>query len=540
MLQLRGTIDGSERCFPLHRAETSLGRGDDNDIVLIDRVTSRHHAVIMHTDDRWWIRDEASRYGLRVIGDVADETELHPGDVVTIGTVDFAVESLDEGAAPETDDAPNEPTPVPTLLVTIDEFADSLGFSERELAPAPGDLAAAMGDGEDEPTYSGRAVGYLARLAQDLRTVDSVDEAARLTLAVAFEALPIDRGWILFTDDAGAVVDRVARIGDQVQHPEGDLPISQTIIRRVLDDRVALSTGDTRIESGRATESMVIQNIRAAMCAPLWSGHQISGVIYVDSLQTGGAFTTSALDLLTAMANYAAVAVQGLRSAHAAETEREVRRHLERYHSPAIIEALTRREAVEGVSRLRQADVTVLFADVVGFTSVSETLTPDGVARLLDGFFTEAVEAVFAQGGTLDKFIGDAVMAFFGAPVPTHDHAERALRAALDLRFRLSRWNKRQRESGGRPIEIRVALNSGPVVVGDVGSSRRVDYTVLGNTVNVAARLEGVAGAGEIVLGSGTRDRLPADFPLELMGDFDLKGLRHPVPVWRVATSPTY
>ena len=699
MLQLRGVIDGVERTFVLDRPETTIGRGDDNDIVLTDRVTSLHHASVRHADDSWWISDHASRYGVRVNGDVADETELLAGDVVTIGTVDLTVEPVPAaagpagGPGPHAGDEDDDDDPVllsadlddlddlddvgagigagagadashddddPILLAADDEDADPVLISADEDDPAllttdeesvsaatepvvgagaaaitgehppsgavdPADIAtrraqpdevppahvathdlrdadtatatatAALSPAElpghaattdvpddDEPVvvlglvrpiedfavslgftgtespdvappvseavedtpiseshaYSGLAVGYLSRLAHELRTAHDIDEAARRTLDVVFAALPVDRGWILFTDANGQITDRVERVGDTVAHPGGDLPISMSIVHRVLRDRVSVTTGDVAIDAGTASLSMMAHHIRAAMCAPLWSADQVCGVIYVDSLLARGAFTETALDLLTAMANYAAVAVGGLRHALAAERERQARRHLERYHSPAMIEALQRREAVEGVSRLRQADVTVMFADVVGFTSVSEELSPDGVARLLDGFFTEAVEAVFAHGGTLDKFIGDAVMAFFGAPVAAHDHAEQAIRAALDLRFRVARWNQRQVDAGGSPIEIRMALNSGPVVVGDVGSSRRVDYTVLGNTVNVAARLEGVGGPGEIVLGAGTRDRLPADFPLEPLGEIDLRGLRHPIAVWRVATHP--
>ena len=557
MLVLRGVIDGVEHAVVLDRPETTLGRSDDNDVVLTDLVTSLHHAVVLHDGDRWWIRDLESRYGLRVNDDVADEVDVVPGDVITIGTVDFTVETNPEPPAAVLEDT-READPergwdessldAGGLVRTVEDFALSLGLAPTDEAPPtsrPVPDALVVEAGAPSPAtapeahgYSSLAVGYLTRLAHDLRTAVDVDEAARHTLDVAFQALPVDRGWILFTDPGGEVVDRVARIGDRVAHPEGELPISWSVVRRVLAERVSVTTGDVHLDAQAASRSMMAHHIRAAMCAPLWSGDGVSGVIYVDSLLIDGTFTGSALDLLTAMANNLAVAVRALRNAQEAEREREARRHLERYHSPAMIDALARQEAVDGISTLRQADVTVLFADVVGFTSVSQELSPDGVARLLDGFFTEAVEAVFAHGGTLDKFIGDAVMAFFGAPVATHDHAEQALRAALDLRFRLTRWNQRQIAAGARPVEIRVALNSGPVVVGDVGSSRRVDYTVLGNTVNVAARLEGVGGPGEIVIGPGTRERLPADFPLEPLGDVHLKGLRHPVPVWKVATTP--
>lgn len=552
MLALRGVIDGVEHTVVLDRSATTLGRAEDNDVVLTDRVTSAHHAAVARDGGGWRIRDLGSRYGLLVNGLVADEVDLEPGDVVTIGTVEFHVEEAADAAAapaPAADpDDRDEPdwTPAASLVRTIDDFATSMGFDPAGLAtsppPVPGTVAPAGTPGPptspDDHAFPALAVGHLTRLAADLRTAADEDEAARRTLDAAFAALPVDRGWVLLADDDGELRHRVARIRDRVEHPEGDLPISWSIVHRVLEERVALSTGDVTLDARLASRSMMAHHIRAALCAPLWTGDEVAGVIYVDSLLTTGSFTEAALDLLTAMANNLAIAVRALHHAQEAEREREARRHLERYHSPAMIEALAARDGADGAARLRQADVTILFADVVGFTSLSQELTPDGVARLLDGFFTEAVEAVFAHGGTLDKFIGDAVMAFFGAPVPTHDHAEQALRAALDLRHRVLRWNAEQSAGGGRPVEVRIALNSGPVVVGDVGSRRRVDYTVLGNTVNVAARLEGVGAPGEIVLGPGTRDRLPGDFPLAFVGDVELKGLRHPLPVWKVATAP--
>src|SRR5262249_7062041 len=141
----------------------------------------------------------------------------------------------------------------------------------------------------------------------------------------------------------------------------------------------------------------------------------------------------------------------------------------------------------EGIHRLRTADATVLFADLVGFTAFAEDSTPEHVAELLNAFLNLSVEAIFDAGGTLDKFIGDCVMAFFGAPVPQPDHALRAVHAAVEIQRSLRAWSAERAARGLPGLAARVGLNSGPVVVGDVGSARRVDYTVLGNTVNVAA-----------------------------------------------------
>jgi adenylate cyclase len=195
------------------------------------------------------------------------------------------------------------------------------------------------------------------------------------------------------------------------------------------------------------------------------------------------------------------------------------------------------REAGEGseVRRLRNAWTTVLFADLVSFTSFAESSPPERVAELINGFLSLSVEAIFRAGGTLDKFIGDCVMAFFGAPMPQEDHALRATRAAIEIQQGLAAWNAERAAQGLPGFAARVALNSGPVVVGDIGSARRVDYTVLGNTVNVAARLEAyVARPGDVVVGPETHRLLAGSIPTEPLGDLQLKGLQQKITAWRV------
>ena len=154
---------------------------------------------------------------------------------------------------------------------------------------------------------------------------------------------------------------------------------------------------------------------------------------------------------------------------------------------------------------------------------------------MLTEYFTLASDAIFACGGTIDKFIGDAVMAFFGAPLDQPDHAERAVDAALRIREGVAGWNRSRAERGEPPLEVRIALNTGEAIVGDIGSERRVDYTVLGNAVNVAARMEEfVAGPGEIVIGPATYDATRLVFRVVQMGHFALKGLSTQVPMYKV------
>jgi len=182
-------------------------------------------------------------------------------------------------------------------------------------------------------------------------------------------------------------------------------------------------------------------------------------------------------------------------------------------------------------------ETSILFADIVGFTARCESLPPEEVAAFLNQFFSLAADVIFKYGGTLDKFIGDAVMAFFGAPLPQEDHAERAVRSALELMSALEEWNAEREAAGDDRIDVRIAVNSGPVVVGDIGSASRVDYTVLGNTVNVTARLEEhVASPGSIVIGETTQAAVGDLFATESLGSVQLKGLSRKINIFRVIT----
>jgi adenylate cyclase len=166
---------------------------------------------------------------------------------------------------------------------------------------------------------------------------------------------------------------------------------------------------------------------------------------------------------------------------------------------------------------------------------VSETQKPEEVAEFLSHFFSCAVESIFAYGGTLDKFIGDAVMAFFGAPIPQEDHADRAVLTGLMLQRLVGEWNAEREKQSLPAVRIRVGINSGPAVVGNVGTEKRVDYTVLGSAVNIASRLEsGVAKPGQLVISQNTLERIVGSFQTESLGEFALKGLQQKMPVYAV------
>jgi adenylate cyclase len=270
------------------------------------------------------------------------------------------------------------------------------------------------------------------------------------------------------------------------------------------------------------------------MCVPLWNRENVIGALHVDTPLKTGTFTADDLDLLTALGNFAAVAIERARLQGRVAREERIRERLARYHSPGVVEEIVS-EGPAGVEKVRTRDVSVFFADIVGFSTAAEGMAPDELSRFLETVFTFAADAIFEQSGTLDKFIGDAVMAFFGAPIPQPDHPRRAVAAAAKLIESLTAWNVERARRGEAMVAVRVGVNTGRAVVGDIGSDRRVDYTVLGNTVNVAARLEDyVAGPNEIVVGEETARLASDSFVFEPLGEQRLKGLTRGLKAYRV------
>jgi adenylate cyclase len=159
-----------------------------------------------------------------------------------------------------------------------------------------------------------------------------------------------------------------------------------------------------------------------------------------------------------------------------------------RYFSPAVAQLLSQAREQQALGEARE--LTVLFSDIRGFTTLAESMPSEAVVRLLNDYLTCMVDVIFAAGGTLDKFMGDGIMAYFGAPIEQPDHADRAMWCALHMQEALHRFNLAREEAGVPALKIGVGLHSGRVIVGDIGSPRRREYTAIGDVVNTASRLE--------------------------------------------------
>jgi Adenylate cyclase, family 3 (some proteins contain HAMP domain) len=512
MLELEYEDHGVTRRIAI-RDGLTLGRSLDNAVVLRDYSVSRHHARIEAAGHGFRIVDLGSTNGVKVDGAFVTEAPLGAGSSLGIGSFELRVV--------EGEGEPGERGLSPTVFRPLEDFKREYAL-ERAGAP------------EREPGGRERILEVLAQVSRTLLEVEDFHPVLEKVMDLVFKHLPVDRGFILLDDGTGEQRLELSR-PRPAPGEDPPVPISRTILDTVTADRVAILTHDAQADARfEAGASVRMHNIRSAMAAPLWHRDRVIGVIYVDSPMRVGSFSTRDLDLLTALANSAAVAIEQARLRREIRREEAMRRRLERYHSPAVIEEVLS-QAHRERSAAVQCEASVLFADIVGFTERCESLSPPEVAAFLNEFFSLAADAVFAYGGTLDKFIGDAVMAFFGAPLPAPDHAERAVRAAIAMFQALAKWNRRRALDGLEPVEIRIGINSGPVVVGDIGSEKRVDYTVLGNAVNIAARLEEVvAGPGQIILGEATHDAVAGLFPTEHTGNVRLKGLSREIAAYRL------
>ncbi len=513
MLELVYEESGTSHQVPV-RDGLSIGRSSDNDVVLRDFSVSRHHARVEADGPNFRVSDLDSTNGVKVNESFVTSAIIAPGDRITIGSFQLLVQ--DSASA-------SDALSSATYLRPLSEFNQDYG-----LEGTPSSVSKELGHRE-------RVFEILAQVAKTLIQAEELQPVLDKVMDIVFEHLLVDRAFIVLFDEDGEARLELYKTRETDLEGTPEVPISRTILEMVTRQKVAILThdaqADQRFEAGR---SIRIYQIRSAMCAPLWHRERVIGVIYVDSPLHVGSFSTGDLDLLTALANYAAVAIERAKLSENIRREQELRRRLERYHSPAVIEAVVSNpEQAEREVAVRET--SILFADLVGFTSRCESLAPEKVAAFLNQFFSLAAEAIFRFGGTLDKFIGDAAMAFFGAPLPQDDHAERAVRAAMALLTSMREWNQERAVQGLDEVTVRVAINSGPVVVGDIGSETRVDYTVLGNTVNVAARIEEyMAQPGQVVIGEATQGAVAHLVPTEHLGNVQLKGLSRKLAVYRI------
>jgi adenylate cyclase len=498
----------------------SVGRAVTNDCAVVDPTISRKHADLKLTDNGIEVTDAGSSNGTFINGVKIDRSTVAPGAEVTFGKVVFRVEKV-EAAKPVAAAPP--PGPPKNAGATIVRQIPKTG-EQAAAALKPLDTKA------DPHEKDKRKLAILLEVSKGLNRANDVHQLLVKIAEYAFQTLEADRCAILLMDRDGRLNPQISR-DRRGEAASGEIP--QSIATMAVADKVAVLTDDAGDDQRFTGQSIVMQKVRSALCAPLIGSENKSlGVIYVDNFSLKR-FNESDLDFLIAFSGIAAVALENGQFAERIKAEMLARSNFERFFTPHLAARIASSpDAVKLGGDKRR--VAVLFSDIRGFTALSETMAADEMARLLTEYFTEMVECVFRHGGTLDKFIGDAVMAQWGAPIGEHDDCDRAMSAAMDMMDELDRLNARWKEEGRPLLQIGIGLNVGDVFAGNIGSDRRLEYTVIGDPVNVSSRLCGAAGPGEILLSDYFRTSLGSPPPMEALPPMELKGKSQPLPVFRV------
>lgn len=216
------------------------------------------------------------------------------------------------------------------------------------------------------------------------------------------------------------------------------------------------------------------------------------------------------------------------------EKEKEVlRRSFESYFPPSVVKKIVANPEIITAPGVKK-ELTILFSDIKGFTTHTAHMRPDQIQEAMNEYFEAMIEIVFMHGGTVDKLMGDGLMVFFGDPEPQPDHALRCVRAAIDMQLKVMLMRERWVEEGKFPIQLRIGINTGVVVVGNMGSTRRLSYTALGADVNLAQRLEANAPVDGILISEATYRLVKDHVATKALGEIKVKGYDVPVKVYEV------
>ena len=546
-MRFRLTSTESEQHYELREGTPLvIGRAPTSDIPIFDPTISRRHAELRVDETEVSVRDLGSSNGTFVNGSKVEHSVLILGDVVTFGKVAFRLQLVPrqtpspqpspvaEVLAPSTPEEPRATTTGGGTIVRQVAVRDPEAMISA-IRASDGNMSGVQGSGPSSvigaPDKTLQKLAMLLEVSKGLGKAADIDALLEKIVRYAYQVLDVDRVAILLGDGAGELVPKIARDkrGSDMQRA-----VPQSIARKALEDKVAILS-DNAVEDQRFSgQSIVMQQIRSAICCPLiGSEERVLGVLYVDNVTATHRFEEEDLEFLIAFASIAAVAIENNQFAERIQREALARSNLARFFAPQVAERIASSPEATTLGGEKRP-VTVLFSDIRGFTPLSESMAPDDMARLLTEYFTEMVDCVFRNGGNLDKFIGDAVMAQWGAPIASADDPDRAMRAAIEMMQELEKLNAKWRDEGRPELQIGIGLNHGEAFAGNIGSERRLEFTVIGDVVNTASRLCSAAGPGEILITEEMREALREPPPLAECPPMELRGKSQPLPVYLV------
>ncbi len=560
-----------------------IGRAKNNDVILNDRRVSRIHATIQADGRRYLLIDgyydggEIKRSANKVFVNGVEhlEKELAPGDDITIGTSVLRFETV-QAIEPELPEIPNAREHVEvsdpfleegaTVNSGVTEVDKSLNYDDKPLGNTQFIISAneiieksakssssssfvesnVLHETTEEEIKDLRRkaqiLEMLYEMSKTLGTIFDLEKIFDKATDLIFRVTPSERVVALLADETvdGKILDyslfpiaakaREDATGKFVEK----LTISRTITQKVMREKVALLSQDAKTDAQfSGAESIVSQGVRSTICAPLITESNVHGVVYADRLDPFSAFTQDDLELISAVAAQTAVAVEMIKAHKRLAREEVARANYSRFMPEYVVKELLERPDSFKLGGVNQT-ITVLFADIRGFTAFSEEQNPERVVGLLNNYFSAMSEVIFENGGTLDKYIGDGLMALFGAPHASPNDADNAVKAAVAMQNRVQTLNKELKAEGYNEIATGIGLHTGIATIGYIGSERRSEYTAIGDTVNLASRLESNAKGGQILISEATGKACTETFQIRKCEPLTVKNRIEPVSLFEV------
>jgi adenylate cyclase len=473
-----------------------IGRPSDDQTVDLDltpdTTVSRHHARLVFENDAYWLEDLDSRSGTWVNERrITTKTQLAVGDQIVMGQTNLVVRRI-EIPPPTLDDLPVTTQPINlkegvlTSTVRATELPSALLFAEEP------------DDASSESIR--RRLSAFYELGTALGTVEAVEPLLKTVVERLCGAIPgAQRGALLLQYEGELLLKACV--------PEDASPsVSLNLARRATEKQEAFTwRRDTPDQGSQLTDSIIGHGTQCAMYVPLIWQEEVLGVVYVDNFVTQDAFKVDDLRLLMAMASQASMFVQNHALQEELRRQEVIRSNLLRQFSPQVaehLEGLLKDRGDLGLGGEQVEPVTILASDVRGFTALSAEMDPKDVMDMLNQLFGACIPIIFKYNGTVDKYIGDGLLAVFGSPDPDPygRQWENAVMAALDMQHAIYRLGKKWQSQGLPIYQIGIGIHTGAVLQGFIGSKEQMEYTVIGDTVNRASRYCDGADRGEVVI----------------------------------------
>jgi adenylate cyclase len=529
------------RLYELKEGSTiRIGRAASNDITLPHSSISRSHALLEGQHDAWVIKDQHSANGVLVNGFRIERAELKSGDVIGLGDIKLRFENMTSGTVV----AKTSPELASHLTQILDQESVAKLLERSKNRPSPEETESRAGTDLriEYLKRENRLLTLLYQVSRALGDKTTVDDVTQCVLDLVLQIDGAERGYaMLLTEESlretqqsssnYTFLPAILRYRQTPKTATPQMALSRAIIQQVMHSKGPLLVMDAKQDVRfTGSESMAMSGMQSAMCAPLGSRDRLFGLLYVDNLSKRGTFMPEDLEVFAVIAAQAGLVIDRVVAKSEVQRQGVQLSALERFLSPAISRKITAEAADIRLGGESQR-ITLLFADVRGFTTMAEKMKPREAVEVLNEFFARMTNVIFEHDGTLDKYLGDGLMALFGAPFALQNDAEAAVRAAINMQKSLVELN---RLSGKAPLHIGIGIHTGEAVVGFLGTERRMDYTAIGDTVNVASRLTSQAGPGQIVISDATHMQLCREIPCSQLSAMKLRGRDEPIEVHEV------